>query len=282
MLLFRTPADASRSSLPGVRLAHIHAAPAVVARLSTEGRSEEGCFATVELTRSDTELVPFFLDALQPIADELPTETTSGELFPLLSRVQDLFRSLAEEPRTTALGLWGELFTLDQAGALSALLNAWHNDPKDPVDFISSDLWLEVKTSTAERRRHRATARQLSPPLGSGGYLISILTIPSPTGTSVRDLMWRLDAQIDEPLLRAKLNQVVVKQLGRDLASAMETRFDEAAARASVRLYDMSALPRLPGPIPTEISEIQYVLDISGLEPSSARLSSLSLGSDPS
>lgn len=274
MILFRTPTDVSEQALPELRLAHVQASSSVAARLSTEGRAEIGCFATVELTRADPQLIPFFLDALQPITDQLPGDTTAAELFPLLGKVQELFRSLSDDPRTTAMGLWGELLTMAQTKSPEGLLRAWHNDPMDPVDFISGAVWIEVKTTASERRRHHVTARQVSPPGGSRGLLVSILTMPSATGPSIRELVHRLEGSLT-PAMRSKLNEIVVKQLGRDAASGLEARFDEAVARSTLRVYDMRSLPTLATPFPPEISEVRYLLDLTALPAAGESLDSL-------
>lgn len=99
-----------------------------------------------------------------------------------ITRSIDSFRDLiARRPRMSeeaVVGLVGELLTLEHlVGTIGAdpALTAWLGPESEEHDFVLSDVDIEVKSTTSEKRRHRiGTETQLQPTPGRSLWLVSI------------------------------------------------------------------------------------------------------------
>lgn len=267
VVLFGTPSDLPEHCPPASRMANIGTTFARRAKLHQPGGgTEESVFASVELRTPDTALYPFFLDALQAVGDQLPGATTGEELAPLLDRVFQIFRALGGASKTTPLGAWGELLVMSESPRADDWVRNWHAHPEDVVDFASDSTWVEVKTTSAEGRRHQVTLRQISPPPTSRGFLVSVNTVQAAGGTTLRALATRVSSRLT-PEMRLKLEEVLAAQLGKEYATAMDVAYDEQTARASIQSYRMGTLPRVPMPLPPQVSDVRFILDLSGVTP---------------
>ncbi|MEK6985500.1 MAG: PD-(D/E)XK motif protein [Candidatus Thermoplasmatota archaeon] len=263
VVLFRTPTDTPETAPPASRMASIATSFAKTARLKgLDGRTEESTFAAVELLGGDSTLYPVFLDALQAVGDQVPDAITGAKLAPLLDRVFLMFKALGAAPKTTALGAWGELLAILESNDADHYVACWHAHPEDLVDFASSVGWLEVKATTGELPQHQVTLRQISPPPGIAGTLVSIQTVAASGGLSLRELATRVKTKLSPPM-RAKLEETLAAQLGRDHAVAMETAFDERMGKTSLRRIRMQDVPRVPQPLPAMVTAVQFTTDVS-------------------
>lgn len=266
LVLISTPGQ-ERGAIPGLELENLAIRYGRSVSLQVGNTAESGCFASIECLAREPALYPVFLDALQGVVDRLPPAPRSEQVAPLLERLVEVFRSLGQPARTSPLGAWGELFVMASARSPAKALRAWHADPLDLVDFADAEEWLEVKTTTSERRQHEVSLRQLQPPHGVAGFLASVQTSRSNDGLSLRQLTAKLAERLADTTAQARLNTVLAEQLGKEYPAALDEAFDERMARQSLAVFAMRDLPALPGPLPNEITGVRYSLDLGRATP---------------
>lgn len=265
MVLFAVIPASSRS--PPMGLANLRLDFNRTARLIGEsGEVENDSFAMVECLSDNQNVVDCFLDIMETLLQKFPTRIEANELRSEFDILFETFRRLTQAPSQTALGLWGELFLIAESSDPLRLIEAWHRESTQLVDFATEDEWIEVKTCAGEERRHVVSQRQVSPPKDINGHLVSVMTLPVSNGTTLRKLMLRIEQRLeDQPTAIFNMHTTAMDQLGRDHASALGMAFDEAVARTSLRIYPMAELPHIPGPLPSEISGVRYIVDLTAL-----------------
>jgi len=139
----------------------------------------------------DSALLPTFCTLLNAIDQELvairPLTTPA-----VLHAVRDwerLFRSRRQLGRDEELGLWGELWFLEQSRRLDAALAAWRGPDPGRLDFVGSRFAIEVKTSLSGHS-HRTSVDQIR--LGDAygnAFLMSLWAAESPDGQDLPALV---------------------------------------------------------------------------------------------
>lgn len=256
------PVEREAVTEPDLRLEHLAVTNFARCSVTEGGRQLIGDFGIVECLTQDPDLQSTFLDVLDWL---LPVEgdVTTTDARSLFRRVIRLLREPEKSPRTSALGLWGELLIVSMVGDAAAWAQGWHSSPGDRWDFSIDRLRIEVKTSTTARRHH-FSLEQLAVPSGTRALVISVVTTPSSTGPSIRDLLERAALRLG-PSDRATLVETAIASLGHAWGDGASSRFDEHLAVDSLRVYEGSSVPRLQDP-PPEISEVRFVVDFSDLD----------------
>ena len=103
----------------------------------------------------------------------------------------------AEPARGSVLGLWAELLVIDRSTDRVAMVDAWHARVDARFDFAAAGSRLEVKATTKDDRMHMFALRQLEPVEGVTVSVASVMTTETYAGTSVGELVKRLEQQLD-------------------------------------------------------------------------------------
>lgn len=249
----------------------VYVPPSPVDVVDSSGATTTTDIAILECTTIDRRLASYFFDVSSSV---LVPEAESGDeqRFELaLDAVIALFRALQRPGARTIQGLWGELAIIAWSAAPVEALSAWHSSPRALHDFSVGSMRFEVKSTTSELREHIFLLEQLSSRTAGATVIASLLLQADPHGSSVLDLVaairLRLNGQI-EPMRR--LEAVVAESLGASLDDVDEHRFDLDLARASMLLFPASAIPTIPEPLPSEIRNVQFTVDLSTAKPVSA------------
>jgi Putative PD-(D/E)XK family member, (DUF4420) len=202
---------------------------------------------------------------------------------------QELLRNLGRLSDDQEIGLFGELLVLSQlidaVGSTSAVAS-WRGSDAEEHDFGLSDLDVEVKTTTAERRRHWiGSATQLVASPGRSLCLLSLqVTGAGDGGLSLSELVERTRGALgaDRSTFDSKLNTFGWSD---DQAERYRKRF---RFRSNPNAYNVT--PEFPGLTPgrllsagisiEQIPEIRYVLDLTGMSPSPLPEVLIDLGSN--
>ena len=255
-----------------ISLAHLGVVFDVACDLVREsGVEESGVFCRLESTDEDADTRRVLLQTLGAPLLALPATVRATDVEATIRRLSEMFRLLSGSARTTALGLWGEMFLISQAPESSrkAAAAAWHSDPHWLQDFGSGEEKLEVKTCVQERRIHKFRLAQLTdgaPEI----FVVSYLTKPDPLGLSIEHL-WSMIRQACLPDLSLveHVDRVVVGSLGADLASGLSAAYDSELAVVQRRLYHAESVPQPSTPLAQEILDLHFTVDLSGVNCSS-------------
>jgi hypothetical protein len=224
----------------------------------------------------------FFADAyplLCAVADraQLHGKTLPEALRETLRRFGHLLRAEDALSREQEIGLLGELCLLEALCLQQSLdwaLACWRGPASEEHDFGFSEYDVEVKTTTAEGRRHWISSlTQLVPTLDRPLWLVSVqVTEAGAGGTSLSNLIDRIRSRAETAHLREQLDHRL-----RDAGWRERFATQELASwrlRAATRTYAVADdFPRLTprllslaGIDHTRIPAVRYQIDLSGLE----------------
>lgn len=267
-LVLLTPADADPE--PPTRLRRLSLDPRLRCSVSSLGQApEEGEFGVVQFRADDAELVPPFLDVVAALVNLLGPDPVAGEVSQAMRRLVRLFDHTAPM-RGSVLGLWGELLAINGSSDPYALVDAWHAHVDARFDFSAPGFRLEVKATTLGERVHRFSLPQLQPVPATRVTVLSIMTTETAAGTSVGDLVARLEHRLAGDAARQmKLHQQVAEVLGSDWWTHLDHRFDEQQAGESWSLLPADDVPRVECTDPG-VREVRLVVDCTDVVPDSA------------
>jgi Putative PD-(D/E)XK family member, (DUF4420) len=267
-LVLLTPADTDPE--PPTRLRRLSLDPNLRCTLRVPGGAgEEGDFGVVQFRADDDALIPPFLDVVAALVRLLGPDPEPGEVSAAMRRLVRLFAANAAM-RGSVLGLWGELLAIATAKDPDALADAWHAHVDARFDFSAPGSRLEVKTTTRDARVHQFTLPQLEPVAASTVTVLSIMTTETHAGTSVGDLVERLEHLFaGDPTRQMKVHEQVADVLGADWPNHLDHRFDEQQATESAALLPADDIPRVEAPDPA-VLEVKLKVDCTDVEPESA------------
>lgn len=284
-LVLLTPADMDPE--PPTRLRRLSLDPHLRCTLRVPGGAdEEGDFGVVQFRADDDALIPPFLDVVAALVRLLGPAPKPGDVSAAMRRLVRLFDATAPM-RGSVLGLWGELLAIAESQDPPALADAWHAHIDARFDFSAPGSRLEVKTTTRDARIHHFSLPQLQSVAASNVTVLSIMTTETCAGTSVGELVKRLEHLFaGDPTRQMKVHEQVADILGADWPSHLDHRFDEQQARESTLLLPADDIPRVEAPDPA-VLEIKLTVDCTDVEPEpaprglSALVGSGSVQSDP-
>lgn len=258
-----TPADPTPD--PPTRLRTLQLDPRITLRLQDHaGSIDVAEHGLVQLWVHDDELLQPFLGVAATIVRLLGPSPQPGAVSAGLRRLVRIFDP-AQPARGSVLGLWAELLLMAAAPTPVPLLDAWHAHVDASFDFSALGSRLEVKATTRDDRVHQFNLRQLRPVDGAEVVLASLMTTETHAGTSVADLVARLESLLsgDGPR-QVRVHQTVSDTLGPDWARHVGRCFDEGQALQSLALLNPASVPQV-GPGPTEVLEVRVTVDCTNV-----------------
>jgi hypothetical protein len=230
----------------------------------SSGQQEEGTFTIIKCSSADPSLFPHFLRILSPVIAALGATPTAAAVRRAISGLVDLFQALTAPAKKSIQGLWAELLVIRGASDPAALARAWHGVPEERIDFLAGQQRIEVKSSSGRQRVHHFSLQQLTPPAGARLIVASVFVEPVGGGLSLRRLNDDIRALLafDSALLM-RFDSVFYATLGAGWSDALEECFDLELAAESVQFFNSADIPKIDGPIPSTVSDIRFVSDLS-------------------
>lgn len=234
-------------------------------RIEFDGRTEERRLSVVECRADDPELRTYFLEAMKVVV-EVSMQTGENVVSGLATLVE-LFREMSHPPRSTIVGLWGELFVLDESEDVVKLVSAWHDTVDQRFDLAFDDVRIEIKTTSNDLRRHEFSHDQLRTNAPLRTFVVSVMTLASPAGVSISTLRDSVLSRLQGyPDLAEKVIKLVAAALGRDWRNGLSETYELGIAKQSARIYRSNIIPAVSGPIPPEIHSVRYQVDLTEVE----------------
>ena len=263
-LLIETTGTVGSESLADFVGRHLRIGHGVRCSIS-EGGIEvgRGQFSVVTCIDADDLLRSRFFDAAETLLRSLGEIPAVQEFRRVIAGMIELFRLASQPPKGTIQGLWAELWIIAEARQPEVLLRAWHVEPTDAYDFNNGPERIEVKSTSQRTRKHHFTHRQLHPPAGSQAAIASVFVESSGGGTTIAALVERIRRRIPNIQVRSRLDHVVASTLGTDWRTGAEAAFDSELAAESLLYYMVESIPSLPSDVPTGVSDLRYVSDLS-------------------
>ncbi|WP_145592422.1 PD-(D/E)XK motif protein, partial [Yersinia bercovieri] len=185
----------------------------------------------------------------------------------------ELFRTLNAPGGREISGLWSELFIIFISENPDNALRLWYIDPYNTFAFSSSGMRLEVKSTVRGVRTHEFSLEQLVPHINDTGFVASVLLKNTALGSGVFDLAARIEEQIkDNPHLKQKLWQNVIKALGIDFSEKLDKHFDIEFAKKDLILYLMDDIPKPASPNDDRITGLRFNSNLTDPTPKSCSI----------
>lgn len=227
-------------------------------------------------------LDPGLNEMFAAVADDLAAEVTAHPTSTMsaLQRTLDKWRrfwGLERQPLSDEqqLGLFGELWFVDQWATSLEALQAWVGPLGNRHDFVATDLSVEVKTARSSdgSATHRVTSLdQLESPESGDFYLFSLQLIDDAgAGNNLSGLVNRLRRRLeDRPDLLLALDDKLATIGWTPLSEQQMTRPFRITAQGLYRVED--DFPRLTkshlgGAAPDGVVSINYEIDLAACAP---------------
>jgi hypothetical protein len=258
-------ADNAQPGVPApMALEHLSVIHLVNCRVQAPGQAErERTLSVIRCTEGDRAFHEYFLRSLHPVVASLPEHPSRLQISGAIERLIDLFRQITQAPRKAIAGLWAELLVIALADNPAALLACWRAAPEDRFDFASGPDRLDVKGASGGQRAHYFSLDQLRPPTPTRVLIASILVERAEGGTSANDLVDIIRSRVADPEMLVRLDSVVAQTVGQDWRSMEQVRFDRELALSSLRLLDSADIPCVPLPLPPEVADVRFRVDLS-------------------
>ncbi len=231
-----------------------------------DGSVHSGTFTVLRCTSRDQSLRDYFLTLVSTVVRDLPAQVPFDIAAAAIDQMVELFRALSKPSGRSIQGLWAELFVISVASDPATLVRAWRTDPGECSDFSADRMRIEVKSTRFRVRNHVFSLAQLTPPSGTRLIIASVYVERSAAGVSVRDLWTDARGTVEnESGLLFHLDRVVSTSLGLAWRRSLDRRFDWQLARDSLAFYHARAVPSIAQDAPTEVTEIRFRSNLSGV-----------------
>jgi len=251
-----------------IRLEHLDVQHSVRCRVTSGQNTEENLYTVIRCTEADDELAQYFLHTVEPVLKLLGSTPTFKEISSAISHLVELFRALTQPPIKSVIGLWAELFVIQNSKNTLALLQAWHATPEEKYDFSSGSQRIEVKSTSRRERVHHFSLEQLTPPSGCRVVVASLFVERNGGGISLREIIEEMRKDLTtEPDLQERLDRVVALTLGNALRQGYAARFDRELAQESLSFFDSVEIPKIQEPLPLNITDVHFKSNLSQCPP---------------
>ena len=269
-LLIAVRAGSGRSQAP-IRLASLDVQFGIHSLIRSGGETSAGTFSIVCCRSSETETVHYFLSLVETIVTLLGQDPSEAEIARAVNRLVLIFQRLQSVPTRSVNGLFGELFIIHQSRLPPATLRAWRIQNASRFDFTQADARLDAKTTSGRLRIHTFSYEQCNPPPGTIAIVASLFVEQVSNGFTLRSLVDDIASKVKaHPDLTVKLHETVAETLGSSFNESIAVGFDWKLARASIRYYDLRAVPAIRGELPAGVGDLHFRSDLSGLQSLSA------------
>lgn len=263
----------SRSStgyIPAVHLATLRAEYGVKCQLDEGGVSDSVRVSLVQCRTHDPEIKNLFATFVAALVSDLPQAPSDQTVADAVGRWVTLFWRLRGAPRTSVVGLIGELVVLGSGRDTPKWVAAWHNSPIDAIDFgfVDPRLEIEVKATTGRERVHTLAIHQ-SKALDAERYFASLLVELRDTGITVEDAAQAIADRLPSADDRLKFWATVADACGEHFSDYLSTRFIQETSASTLAFYPVDEVPapEVCLPLPIGVSDLAFRSDFSSVLP---------------
>lgn len=232
--------------------------------------AEEGNRYTIITLMSDERALQLqFIDVVIMILERLGEAPAKQAIAVEMENLISIFAKLRRAPKKTIQGLWAELLVIETSDQPTEMIHAWHSDPASKYDFTKGKDKIEVKSTSAEVRKHTMSVDQLNPSDNSRLLIASAIVRESGPATdalSVDDLRDRICQRVEDTQARMHLYAVIAATIGTDVSKLKNIYFDYVGGRDSLRFYDHTVVPAVKKEdVGKGVSEVKFVSDFTDL-----------------
>lgn len=235
------------------------------ALLRHDSPGETNQFTVIQCTSTDISLQDLFLKIMVPFVAEFERDNSAENINRTVDELLALFNSLSSPAIKSIRGLWSELFLIDHSSDPELLVKCWHSKPGDRFDFAQGEYRIEVKGTSGRIRRHTFSLDQLVAAPNMEVKVVSLRVDRSVGGASIGNLVDRIVSRVRDFDALHHFHRTIVQTIGNDWRRLEDERFDLQMANGSMRIYDAERIPKVPTPLPKEVSSVRFESDLTSI-----------------
>lgn len=266
LLIPESSLDKARFSNSNYKLNYLEIEFNQICRINDFSNKIEGLemkFSTIKLKGGNSRMIDYFLRALEGLINQLNVSFTYATLKKEIENLIELFSKKKATDLNVVLGLWGELFFINESSNIHSTLEAWHNEVNNRFDFsLANSEYLEIKTTLSPNRLHTFSNKQIKNYKDLNVEIVSIQTDLTGTGKSLKDLWDSLNNRIEDLKLKDKLQSLIFRTIKSDLDALYDYRFDIGFAKSSLKYFNTKAIPSINDSFHHSIRKISLEIDL--------------------
>jgi hypothetical protein len=234
--------------------------------IKSDGNKSVDEFTLLKCKELDQKFQQVFLKHSDDIIKKLSKEPTQKEIFEVISNLVNLFDKLSKQSKKSLIGLWGELFIINNSKNKEKLVRAWHNSNNETWDFYSDKEALEVKTTETNSRSHHFSYEQLN--VGKENLIIaSIMLRYSRQGKTVNDLMKSILSNLKDNELIIKFNtlcdEIITNKSDDDINECI---YEYEYAQQNINFYEVGKIPRVKENLMPGVSDVNFTSKLNNID----------------
>lgn len=232
---------------------------------TTNHKSHVGCYSVIRLKENDRDIVRLFTKIIEERFCRDVSSKNNAEIAANFQEIAALF-SRVDNSTNNLIGLWGELYLIEQSKDLVVAVQAWSSRKTAKYDFVTDSFVLDVKTTLSPSRKHRFSLEQLRPKRNVQAYVASVSITEVESGRTVGAMVDSISAQIDNFEIRNSfLHRCLIKG-GKDIyrSDLVLRPYPEEAAILLFRVGDIP-VPEVNNSDP--IDNVRFDVDLSSIAP---------------
>jgi len=235
----------------------------------SEESNKNSVFTIIKLNHDSQIDEPYFLNLFINLCEDIPNiigeKPTKNKIKDVFYKFGKLFSKNTTIDKNKIIGLWGELLVIYISNNPKKLIDAWHANVNEKIDFSFHDnKSIEIKTTTQNKRIHNFNLDQID--RKNQHFVVSIMLDELTGGKSILDLKSLIIELIkNDAAALNKFNKVFSDTFDNKFSKEFfDLRFDLQNAIESIRLYESIYLPKIQKDhIPQEISKVKIEADLT-------------------
>lgn len=235
--------------------------------ITKKGKTEEGNYTIISLKTDSDYLQEYFLKIVFVLIKNISEKSLLKDLKIEIDKLISLFSKFSKPALKTIQGLWAELLIIEQSKNSDYVIQSWHSSISDKYDFNDGIDKIEVKSTTKGRRIHSFSLEQLTANPNSKLIIASVFAIETGKGTSVFDLVEKIENKINDKNLAFRINEMVAITLGKEFEKSFDVFFDYQFAIDSIQYYNSIDITTINDyNIPSNITNVRFDCDLTDIK----------------
>ena len=223
-------------------------------------------FTIIKLIGGNARMIGYYLNLMELLIFKLEIKPSIKLLNEEIGILIDLFSVQKAVDKSVALGLWGELYYINQSKNVSESVRAWHNDIENTFDFTFRDNnSLEIKTTNKTERVHEFSQNQINNYNTFNVEIASIMTQPSSFGVSIKDLWNEISDQLVEFELKSKLTKLISLTIKSDFQALYDYKYNIELANSTIKYFNTNKIPKITEDLHPSIRKIKMQIDLDSI-----------------
>lgn len=235
-----------------------------ICTIDIEGKGQKkDYFNTVTCTRDEEVLKDFFFNFFDAFFQR-EKNITGRMLEEELKNISQLFSHRNKKGRKTMMGLWSELFIINQVHNTEVWVEKWHENSRSTFDYTFSNVGVDAKSFQTNQREHYFKIEQLNNQSVEQCLVLSLALSEDELGQNIIELFDEIKDKVNSKILIDKISQQVFKGAGDKIDDAK--RYNVSIAKKSLCILKSDDIPKIKTQnVPEGVTDVKFKSDCSSV-----------------